>query len=542
MRELNLDAAVIGGGLGGVAAAMAMLESGLHVFLSEEHDWLGGQVSTQAVPPDENREIETVSGTKRYLAWRNRVRDYYRRNYPLHNKAKQDPLLNPGGGSVSSLCHEPKVAAAVFDEMLAGYVTTGQLTLLKNCTIQSVEVEDKAITSLVVADQSNRYLIKATYILDATELGDLLPLSGTDYVTGSEAKADTGEDHAAAAADPLDMQAITWCFAMARGKAGENHVIDKPEMYDCYKQHLSDFWPGTQLQWDYTQPISLETVRGSIDPGTKHRDLWTYRKIFTRDHYPESMDLDEITLVNWPQNDYWFGSIVDVSPEERKRHLEQAKEISRCWFYWLQTEAEREDGGIGYPELYLRPDSVGTEDGFAKAAYIRESRRIKALYRVTEADVGYDMRKRVLDEAADRGAAHDSSAVTAVEARQFHDSVGIGYYRIDLHPSCSGRNYIDIQSLPFQIPLGSLIPQDRENLLAANKNIGTTHITNGCYRLHPVEWNIGEACGHVVAYCLRNGYKPADIYYNDKLLKELQAELKVNGIPLAWPKEMRAGL
>ena len=37
-------------------------------------------------------------------------------------------------------------------------------------------------------------------------------------------------------------------------------------------------------------------------------------------------------------------------------------------------------------------------------------------------------------------------------------------------------NYIDISSLPFQIPLGALIPERVENLLPACKNIGTTHI------------------------------------------------------------------
>ena len=77
----------------------------------------------------------------------------------------------------------------------------------------------------------------------------------------------------------------------------------------------------------------------------------------------------------------------------------------------------------------------------------------------------------------------------------FPDSVGVGSYRIDLHPSTGGDNYIDISSLPFQIPLGSLIPRRVENLLPACKNLGTTHITNGCYRLHPVEWGIGEAAG-----------------------------------------------
>ena len=85
-------------------------------------------------------------------------------------------------------------------------------------------------------------------------------------------------------------------------------------------------------------------------------------------------------------------------------------------------------------------------------------------------------------------------------AEQFTDSVGIGSYRIDLHPSTGGDNYIDISSLPFQIPLGALIPSRVENLLPACKNIGTTHITNGCYRLHPVEWNIGEAVGELVGF------------------------------------------
>ena len=84
-------------------------------------------------------------------------------------------------------------------------------------------------------------------------------------------------------------------------------------------------------------------------------------------------------------------------------------------------------------------------------------------------------------------------------AETFYDSVGVGSYRIDLHPSTSQRNYIDISSWPFQIPLGALIPIRVENLLPACKNLGVTHITNGCYRLHPVEWNIGEAAGHLAA-------------------------------------------
>ena len=95
-----------------------------------------------------------------------------------------------------------------------------------------------------------------------------------------------------------------------------------------------------------------------------------------------------------------------------------------------------------------------------------------------------------------------------VQAESFADSVGVGSYRIDLHPSTGGDNYIDISSLPFQIPLGALIPQRVENLLPACKNLGTTHITNGCFRLHPVEWAIGEAAGALGFLSRKGGIAP----------------------------------
>ena len=78
-----------------------------------------------------------------------------------------------------------------------------------------------------------------------------------------------------------------------------------------------------------------------------------------------------------------------------------------------------------------------------------------------------------------------------VVAETFPDSVGVGSYRIDLHPSTGGVNYIDISALPFQIPLGALIPRRIENLLPACKNPGTTHITNGCSGFIP--WNGSSA-------------------------------------------------
>ena len=90
--------------------------------------------------------------------------------------------------------------------------------------------------------------------------------------------------------------------------------------------------------------------------------------------------------------------------------------------------------------------------------------------------------------------------------------------------------------MPFQIPLGALLPRRVENLLAACKNLGVTHITNGCYRLHPVEWTIGEAAGALAAFCIQHKELPRQVRKNIKLLQDFQQFLQKEGVELVWPK------
>jgi hypothetical protein len=170
---------------------------------------------------------------------------------------------------------------------------------------------------------------------------------------------------------------------------------------------------------------------------------------------------------------------------------------------------------------------MGTEDGLAQAPYIRESRRIKAVFTVTEKHVGVEARAKLLGQNPGE-----------FTAEKFPDTVGTGSYRIDLHPSSRGNNYIDVSSLPFQIPLGALIPVRIENVLPACKNIGTTHITNGCYRLHPVEWSIGEAVGELVAFCRAKKRLPRQIRKDGQLLSDFQTQLAKAGVDLAWPESI----
>jgi len=259
-----------------------------------------------------------------------------------------------------------------------------------------------------------------------------------------------------------------------------------------------------------------------MDP-EKGEVLWTYRRIADKRLFEGGTYPGDVSMVNWPQNDYLLGNLCEVSHGDAARHLEGAKQLSLSLLYWLQTEAPRPDGGVGWKGLRLRPDVVGTEDGLAKHAYIRESRRIRAVFTVLEQHVSTGFRAEELGVGPEQA-----------KAAEFKDSVGIGSYRIDLHPTTGGNNYLDIGSLPFQIPLGALVAQRVENLLPACKNLGVTHITNGCYRLHPVEWNIGEAAGALAAFCLANHTLPRAVRDTGELLQRFQNGLREQGVPLAW--------
>jgi hypothetical protein len=514
--EAKYDLVIIGGGLGGCAAAMAAAKMGLKVVMTEETRWIGGQVTSQAVPPDEHLWIEQFGCTASYRRFRHLVRDFYARNFPLTPESARNERFNPGNAIVSRISVEPRAALAVLQLMMAPYVHSGGVTVLTEHRIESAETDHDRVTTVTVRDiqQNQNIVMQAPMFLDATECGDVLPLAGVEYVTGAESRSETGEAHALEGeAEPMDIQSITWCFALDY-REGEDHTIDRPKDYTFWRDYKADFWPGPQLGWD--APKHSAYAGYSLFPQERYFSLWNYRRVIDRTNFESGTFQSDISLINWPQNDYWLGSIYEVNEEERLRNLEQARQLSLSVLYWLQTGAERPDGGAGYPGLRLRPDVVGTHDGLAMAPYIRESRRIKAEFTVLEQHLSPD-------ERGPHG------------PMPYPDTVGIGCYRMDLHPSTGGRVGFYNPTYPFQIPLGALIPVRIDNLLPTCKNLGVTHVTNGCYRLHPVEWNIGESAGYLAAYCLKHHIQPREVLNTVEYLADFQRLLQTEGIELNWP-------
>jgi hypothetical protein len=486
---MQTDVLVVGGGLGGVSAALAAASLGASVVLVEELDWLGGQLTAQAVPPDEHPWIETLVASRSYTALREGIRAYYRRNYPLTAEARRGVPFNPGMGNVSTLCHEPRVAVRVIDEMLAPHESGNRVRRLQRHRLVRTHVDRDLVAGATVLDleTGGERSIAAGIVIDATETGDLLAAGDVEHVIGGESQSQTGEPHALAAADPLDQQALTWCFA-ADYFPGEDHTIARPDGYERFKTLKIDSWPGPQFSWTVSDFVTHAARERPLFVGETDEaflyDLWHARRIAYRRQFAPGTYGSDITLGNWPQMDYWLKPVVGVPAEDATAALREARDFTLSFFHWIQTEAPRHDGGAGYRGLRLRGDVLGTADGLAKQAYYREGRRIRAEFTVLEQHIGVAAREGL------------------TSAERFPDSVGIGAYRIDLHPSTRGRNTVDIDSYPFQIPLGALLPVRVDNLLPACKNLGTTRITNGAYRVHPVEWSIGEASGALAAFAL----------------------------------------
>lgn len=512
----DYDVVIIGGSIGGVLAAYSSLKSNLKVALVEETKWIGGQLTNQAVPSDEHRWIEEFGCTKTYRAFRDKVRDYYRQHPYFKTEIAYNPYFNPGNGWVSRIAHEPKVSLKIFYEMLQPFIDNHQLDIyLETKAIEAKVINDEVLTVKCANFFTNEKIIfKAKYFVDGTDIGSLLPLTKTAYVTGAESKLETNEPHAPKVAESLDMQPVTWVAAIEFAK-GESHIIPKPKYYERFKNSKLHFENGSidKLSWSYPGLKRGEIECGSMF-GSQGISLFTYRRIINSDYYKENYHKNDVTILNWPQNDYHYGNIYE-SPDA-SHHLMMAKELTLSVIYWLQTEAPRDDGGFGYPEIKLRGDIVGTDDGLAMAPYIRESRRIKALHTIYEQDI---------------------SAHTVTSLPKFWDSVGIGSYHIDMHMTTVTNTFFYDHSWPFEIPLGILIPVATKNLLPACKNIGTTHLTNGCFRLHPVEWNVGEVVGYLIAFCIEYKITPQELYLRKDLVKRFQSKLVSKGIELHWPDD-----
>jgi len=514
---LTAEVLIVGGGVGGCAAAEALARQGRTVILTEPTSLLGGQFTAQGVSlPDENSYIEREPGvgTRQYRALREEVRA----KYAAMPGIRPGRAANVGQAWVSRLSGEPLVWDQVFRERLNR--VTGPAGIREVFTrTQLVSIHRFAhngryhYADLVHLDTGRVTRVAARYLLDATEMGDGIALAGLPWVVGAEARSAHGEPNAPEQARPDWIQSLTYCFIVRWTPDGPRPVIPRPEEYDYFKS-LGEYTLG----YDYSDARGrvYYKVFGRV-PGAGG-PFWTYRRVVAASSFADNPRYaQDLALINWRGNDFHEENPVGKPVEEQVRILRRAKNFALGFLYWLQTECPRDEGGTGYPEMQLARDALGTEDGLSAHPYIRESRRLLAQFTLTQHHL-----------------APDPNNPAKLWGEEFPDTVGIALYAMDIHPAKGEAPFLS-RALPYHIPLGSFIPRSgADNVLPAAKNFGATRLALSSARMHPTEWLAGEVAGHLAAFCLQRRVTPAAVRSTPDLLSAFQAQLTAAGIPLRW--------
>src|SRR3989442_7131569 len=155
--EIACDVLVVGGGTGGISAALAAareLPPTGRVVLLEETDWIGGQLAAQGVSAlDEHDHIERFGGTRSYYALREAIRDHYRRLSPALARERHP---NPGRCWVTRLAFEPRVALDMLTKMAGPAVNDGRLRILLRTKALSVETNRDCVEAVLAPHIASR--------------------------------------------------------------------------------------------------------------------------------------------------------------------------------------------------------------------------------------------------------------------------------------------------------------------------------------------------------------------------------------------------
>lgn len=510
---LNCDVVIIGAGMGGVSAALEAAHEGITVCMTEPTLWVGGQMTSEGVSAfDGNHWVDSTGATASFAALSLKIRASYfneLKDHPARSATNSLTGFNPGNCWVSSLCFEPKRGLAELQNLLKPYLDNGMIHLWTHTVPVRVSRQGRTITSVLAYDFGGRHWLRlrGEYFVDASALGDLIALSGLPYRSGAEARSETNEPDAPKQQNPMAVQSFTYPFLLLR-RPGPIHSTSErsPDGYKKFKAKYS-------ITIGNGQGKTLTYKMFAEAPGTPG-SFWDYRRLVDASQFNFRAFPGDISAINWNSNDYCDARLLSGDPQEQAEALQQGKRVSLGFAWWLRHQVSRDDGnGHGYLELQLLERGLGSADPLSQQPYIRESRRIIPLQTIVEQELSVKFQK-------------------GARSFLYSDTVGIGQYPIDIH-TCTGKDFTS-QTKPYEVPLGALIDRDASNLLAASTDIGTTHITNGAYRLHPTLWSIGESVGATVARAIQHKVTPASMVSSRKELVGLQRMLVMQGHPIFW--------
>ncbi len=488
---------VVGGGASGVSAAIQAARLGADVVIIEKTEWLGGMLTSAGVSAiDGNHKMP--SGI--WGEFRQKLYDHY---------GGPEAVFT---GWVSNTQFEPHIGNRFLTEMVEAYPN---IKVIRGYNLHNAyKTKNKLNKASFINDSGNIMTYKASVFIDGTEYGDLLAKAGAEYSIQMETSAQTGEESAPDEAHPY-VQDLTYVAILKDYGEDADMTIPKPDGYnptpfDCMCRQVCS-----------TGDESLIECDNMLDYGKLPNDKY---------------------MINWPNkgNDF-YAEILKKDYETREQILQDAKNFTLSWVYFMQTEG-------GYKNLGLADDEFPTEDQLALIPYIRESRRVVGVDRLFLYDIlnPYEIEERPV----------------------YKTGIAVGDYPVDHHRKKNPvPKQIEFPKIPsYNVPYGSLIPKDIDGLIVAEKSISVSNVTNGTTRLQPVVLQLGQAAGAAAAHSVKAGIEPRNVDVRELQQTLLDANMwlmpymdvtpddwafqsvqkvglsgimKGEGIPVAWANETR---
>ncbi len=497
---MKFDVCVYGGSSAGVVAAVAAARRGKKTALVNPGAHLGG-MSSGGLGATDMGNAEVIGGM---------AREFYRR-------------VGRHYGVDEQWRFEPHVAEKIFREWLeeAG-VTPIENDALKSATKRGAKLESVTL-------QSGK-TIEARAFIDCSYEGDLMAAAGVSYALGRESREEHGEE--LAGVRPLAPHAGFKVPVDAWDKGGLLSGIEADDgaTLGAADQRIQAYNYRLCLTQDENLRIPI-TAPKDYD-ARRYELLARYLQGLKEARKPDRFS-GIFLAVKMPHGKTDFNNYggfstdlaggadayPEAGPEERRRIAQRHEDHIRGIFHFLATDSrvarhiQREAQSWG-----LCRDEFQDSGGWPHQLYVREARRMKGAYTMTEADC---LGKRVTPWA-----------------------IGMGSYTLDSHlcrriaqnGAACNEGSIGKEVEPYPIAYDSLVPQasECENLLVP-VCLSATHVAFGSIRMEPVYMLLAHAAGAAASLALE-GSKAVQSIDRAKLCAELAQEGQV----LSWARDRSA--
>lgn len=505
------DVIVYGATPGGFCAAIAAAREGASVILLEPTAHVGGVNTGGLSFSDSNQTVRsTVMGL--FDEWHSRIeKDYQERGVTLPYKVSVKDQ--------SKWTYEPSVAMRITRQML----DEAKVKVLTKQVLQTVAKAGPRITGLTTSQGD----FTARTFVDATYEGDLMAAAGVNWTIGREGKKEYGESYAgkqypkaqmpingfddkgkilpllttadAGPEDEGDKNVMVYSFRLCVTKEAANRVpFPKPTSYD---------------------PARFEVVRRYFAAENRPHILW--------DLYP--LPNNKFDANNGIGKQFSMGLVgacngwSEADEAGREKIWEAHKQYTLELYHFLTTDAAvpqhlREE----LAEFGLCKDEFLDYGHWSPQLYVREGRRMKGMYVVSQKDILEQPEKEdAIAVSSFPIDSHDCQRVALKDGGVVNEGT-IFPVRIP------GRRHGYAHHIPYRSLLP--LPEQCDNLLVPVA-LSCTHVAISSIRVEPTWMILGQSAGIAAALAAKQNVAVQKLPYAD-LKARLLAQKQVLDLPV----------